>query len=338
MLRPYRAPHWLPGGHLQTIYAAAWMPLPQVQYRREQWDTPDGDFIELDWLENQWLENQRPDVRSRDNHGIGNAAEQPLLVLFHGLEGSSRSHYALRLMSALRQKNWRGVVVHFRDCGGTPNRLPRSYHCGDSAEIDWILRRLRATHHGKLYAVGVSLGGNALLKWLGEQQDEARHIIDKAATISAPIALPTTGRVLGTGFNRFYAALFLKTLRPKALAMIARHKLNHDAAAIRQTRNLWHYNSLFTAPLHGFKDADDYWEKSDSRPFLRTIMLPTLLLNARNDPFLPEQDLPGADEVSPFVIRDFPQHGGHVGFVGNMANSRQDWLPERILCFLQTGH
>jgi len=323
MLKPYRAPRWLPGRHLQTIYPAAWMPLPHVKYRREQWDTPDGDFIELDWL---------------DTQSANDTAEQPLVVLFHGLEGSSRSHYALRLMSALRQKNWRGVVVHFRGCGGTPNRLARSYHCGDSAEIDWILRRLRTTHHGKLYAVGVSLGGNTLLKWLGEQQDEARNIIDKAAAISAPIALPTTGHVLGTGFNRVYAALFLKTLRPKALAMIARHRLDHDVAAISQARNLWHYDSLFTAPLHGFKDADDYWEKSDSRPFLRTIKLPTLLLNARNDPFLPDQALPRADEVSEFVIRDFPQQGGHVGFVSNSPSNRQDWLPERILCFLQTGH
>jgi predicted alpha/beta-fold hydrolase len=327
MLKPYRAPRWLPGRHLQTIYPAAWMPLPQVKYRREQWDTPDGDFIELDWLDAQGQENQQ----------IDDTEKQPLVVLFHGLEGSSRSHYALRLMSALRQKNWRGVVVHFRGCGGTPNRLARSYHSGDSAEIDWILRRLRTTHHGKLYAVGVSLGGNTLLKWLGEQQDEARNIIDKAAAISAPIALPTTGHVLGTGFNRVYAALFLKTLRPKALAMIARHKLNHDGAAISRARNLWHYDSLFTAPLHGFKDADDYWEKSDSRPFLQTIKLPTLLLNARNDPFLPEQALPGADEVSEFVIRDFPQQGGHVGFVSNSPSNRQDWLPERILCFLQPG-
>ena len=316
MLKPYRTPFWLPGRHLQTIYPAAWMPLPLVNYHREEWETPDGDFIELDWLDG--------------------SPEQPLVVLFHGLEGNSRSHYSLRLMAALKLENWRGVVVHFRGCGGKPNRLPRGYHCGDSPEIDWILRRLRSLNKGLIYAVGVSLGGNTLLKWLGEQQQTAASIIDKAAAISAPIALPTAGHVLGNGFNKIYAGLFLKTLRPKALAMIARHKLNFDVEAIKAVRNLWHYDDLFTAPLHGFKDADDYWEQADSRPFLMTIAIPTLLINARNDPFLPERVLPTAEEVSPSVIRDFPKQGGHVGFVGGLDN-RQDWLPKRILSFLQSG-
>lgn len=317
MLKPYRAPFWLLGRHLQTIYPAAWMRLPQVSYRREEWETPDGDFIELDWL--------------------AGSSEQPLVVLFHGLEGNSQSHYSLRLMARLKRENWRGVVVHFRGCGGKPNRLPCGYHCGDSPEIDWILRRLRSLNAGLIYAAGVSLGGNALLKWLGEQRLAARSIIDKAATVSAPLALPTAGHVLGSGFNKIYAGRFLKTLRPKALAMIARHKLNFDVEAIRAARNLWHYDGLFTAPLHGFKNADDYWEKANSRPFLMTIAIPTLLINARNDPFLPERDLPTAQEVSPSVVRDFHKQGGHVGFVGRDAKSGQDWLPERILCFLQSG-
>lgn len=321
MLKPYRAPLWLPGRHLQTIYPAAWMPLPEVDYRREQWDTPDGDFIELDWLD-----------------GSG---DKPLVVLFHGLEGNSRSHYSLRLMAALKQLGWRGVVVHFRGCGGAPNRLPRGYHCGDSAEIDWILHRIRATNKRLIHAVGVSLGGNALLKWLGEQQDTASQVIDKAAAISAPLALPTTGHALGSGFNKLYASLFLKTLRPKALDMIARHKLKFDIEAIKNVTNLWHYDGLFTAPLHNFKDADDYWEQANSRPYLMSIKLPTLLINARNDPFLPERDLPGADEVSPYVVREFPKHGGHAGFASHMfgaLHNRHDWLPGRILCFLQTGN
>lgn len=317
MLKPYCAPFWLMGCHLQTIYPAAWMPLPQISYRREEWETPDGDFIELDWL--------------------AGSSEQPLVVLFHGLEGNSQSHYSLRLMATLKRENWRGVVVHFRGCGGKPNRLPRGYHCGDSPEIDWILRRLRSFSAGLIYAVGVSLGGNTLLKWLGEQQQAARSIIDKAAAVSAPVALPTVGHVLGSGFNKIYAGLFLKSLRPKALAMIARHKLNFDIEAIKAVRTLWHYDGLFTAPLHGFKDADDYWEKANSRPFLMTINIPTLLINARNDPFLPAHDLPTAQEVSPSVVRDFPKQGGHAGFVGRGAINGQDWLPERIVCFLQTG-
>lgn len=303
------------------------MRLPKVAYRREQWETPDGDFIELDWLQPE---------RTRGEP----ASHQPLVVLFHGLEGSSRSHYALRMMAALRHHGWHGVVVHFRGCGGSPNRLPRGYHCGDSMEIDWILRRLRTQHPGQLHAVGVSLGGNALLKWLGEQGPAASEVLNKAIAVSAPVSLPTTGHVLGHGFNRLYAWLFLNSLRPKALAMIAQHRLPFDAHAIRKVRNLWHYDDLFTAPLHGFKDADDYWQQANSRPYLKHIIVPTLLLNARNDPFLPERDLPSADEVAPAVVRDFPSQGGHVGFAGSFISAernRQDWLAQRILTFLKNG-
>lgn len=317
MLAPYRPPFWLRGRHWQTIYPAAWMPLPEVTYRRESWDAPDGDQIELDWL-----------AADADT-------TQPLVVLFHGLEGNSRSHYALRLMHALRSIGWRGVVVHFRGCGGSPNRLPRGYHCGDSAEIDWILRRLKASTTGSMHVVGVSLGGNALLKWLGEQGQAANAIVVGAVAISAPLALPSTGHVLGSGFNKLYARLFLKTLKPKALAMIAQHRLPLDAAAIAKVDNLWYYDGLFTAPLHGFADADDYWEKSNSRPYLRAIQIPTLLINARNDPFLPEKDLPGEDEIAPSVTCEFPAEGGHVGFAS--GKNQPDWLAARVLCFLQSN-
>ena len=318
----YRAPFWLPGRHLQTIYPAAWMRLPRVEYRRERWDTPDGDFIEIDWLQ----QAQAP------------AANAPLLVLFHGLEGNSRSHYALRIMAGVRQRHGHGVVVHFRGCGGSPNRLPRGYHCGDTAEVDWILRRLHSRHPGPLHAVGVSLGGNVLLKWLGERGHEAAALVASAAAVSAPLSLPVTGHVLTRGFNRFYAWLFLRTLRPKALAMIIRHRLGIDGGALGKTRSLWHYDNLFTAPLHGFRDADDYWRQADCRPWLRHIVVPTLLLNARNDPFLPERELPAADEVAPSVVCDFPRHGGHAGFAGRHdAAEDGDWLAQRLLDFLQHG-
>lgn len=286
------------------------MPVPEVSYRRETWQTPDDDFIELDWIDGQ--------------------LDQPLVILFHGLEGSAQSHYAKRIMAAVRQQGWRGVVVHFRGCGGKPNLLPRSYHCGDSAELDWILKRFRQIEHGEIYALGVSLGGNVLLKWLGEQKSAAASIISKAATISTSLDLPATGKVLGRGFNRFYSRLFLKTLQPKALALTQRHQLDFDTARIQAADNLWDYDNLFTAPLHGFKDADDYWQLANCRPYLEHIKIPTLLINARNDPFLPEQHLPAADEVSETVICDFPQEGGHAGFA---IQGSHDWLTERLLCF-----
>ncbi|MDZ4099438.1 MAG: alpha/beta fold hydrolase [Methylophilaceae bacterium] len=314
MQTSYRSPWWLTGQHLQTIYPAVWMPVPSIAYRRERWSTPDEDFIELDWVDGP--------------------TSQPLVILFHGLEGSSASHYAKRIMYAVQQQGWRGVVVHFRGCSGEPNLLPRSYHCGDSAEIDWILKRFRQNEHSEIYVLGVSLGGNVLLKWLGEQQSQANRVIDKAVTISTSLDLPTTGKVLGQGFNRFYSQLFLKTLQPKALALIKKHRLAFDTVGIMQADNLWDYDNLFTAPLHGFKNADDYWQQSNCRPYLREITLPTLLINARNDPFLPEQYLPAKHEVSAQVHCEFPEHGGHAGFA---IKNNQDWLTERLLCFLSTN-
>jgi uncharacterized protein len=315
MLTSYRSPWWLSGQHLQTIYPATWMSVPNVSYRRERWSTPDKDFIELDWVDGQ--------------------AGKPLVVLFHGLEGSSNSHYAKRIMSAVQQQGWRGVVVHFRGCSGSPNLLARSYHCGDSAEVDWVLKRLQQNEHADIYALGVSLGGNALLKWLGEQQSQANSIIHKVAAISTSLDLPTTGKVLGLGFNRLYSRLFLKTLQPKALALIKRHRLDFDTASIMRADNLWDYDNLFTAPLHGFKDADDYWHQSNCRPYLKHITVPTLLINARNDPFLPEQYLPAKHEVSAQVHCEFPKHGGHAGFA---INNSHDWLTQRLLCFLSTDY
>lgn len=287
--------------------------MPHVSYRREKWSTPDDDFIELDWIDGP--------------------VTKPLVILFHGLEGNSNSHYAKRIMSAVQKQGWRGVVVHFRGCGGSANLLPRSYHCGDSAEIDWILKRFRQHEDSDLYALGVSLGGNALLKWLGEQQSQANCVILRAAAVSTSLDLPTTGKVLGLGFNRLYSRLFLKTLQPKALDLIKRHGLDFDTDSIMRADNLWDYDNLFTAPLHGFKDADDYWQQSNCRPHLKQIRLPTLLINARNDPFLPAENLPRQHDVSDCVRFDFPAEGGHAGFA---INNSDDWMTKRLLCFLST--
>ncbi|MFN7086080.1 MAG: hydrolase [Burkholderiales bacterium] len=317
----YIAPWWLPGGHLQTIYAAFAAPRPRLAYRRERWDAPDGDFVDLDWLE------AKPA-----------AGEAPLTVLFHGLEGGSRSHYALALMHAVRARGWRGVVAHFRGCSGEPNRLPRAYHSGDSAEIDWILRRLRQRHPTTpLYAVGVSLGGNALLKWLGETGAGACRLVERAAAVSAPLDLMAAGEALGKGFNLLYAHHFLATLKRKALAKLTRHPGLYDAARVRAARTLRAFDDLVTAPLHGFRNTDDYWTRASSKPLLRHIAVPTLLINARNDPFLPCSALPAPQEVAPPVVLEQPASGGHVGFVSGAFPGSLDWLPRRILQFFAAG-
>jgi uncharacterized protein len=302
-LSSYRAPWWLPGGHVQTLYGALG-PAPRVAWRRERCDTPDGDFIDLDWA----------------GDGAG-----PLVALFHGLEGSSSSHYARKVAVEATARGWRCVVPHFRGCSGVNNRLPRAYHSGDSAEIDWILRRLRPD-----FAAGVSLGGNALLKWLGEQGDAAAQIVRRAACASAPLDLAASGHALGRGLNRrLYARHFLLTLRTKAIAKISQHRLDLDATRVARAGTLYEFDDLVTAPLHGFRDADDYWARASSAPWLQSIRVPTLVVNAQNDPFLPRAALEAATrEASRDVVLEFPASGGHAGFPG-----REHWLARRCLEF-----
>ena len=311
---PYRAPWWLPGGHAQTVYAALAAPRPRVAYRRERWDTPDGDFIDLDWVQDQ------------------DRGQTPLVVLFHGLEGSSQSHYALALMAEVARRGWRGVVVHFRGCAGEPNRLPRAYHSGDSTEIDWVLRRLR-TEHPLLYAVGVSLGGNALLKWLGEAGASAREVVDRAAAISAPVDLMAAGNALDRGFNLLYVRHFLSSMKGKSLAKLARYPGLYEAARVRAARTLRAFDDLVTAPLHGFRNTDDYWTRASAKPWLAGIEVPVLMLNARNDPYLPARFLPAPHEVAPSVVLEKPSSGGHVGFVSGRFPGDLGWLPARVLEF-----
>ncbi len=321
---PYRAPRWLPGGHAQTIHASLWAARPQVSYWRERWETPDFDFIDLDWAD---IPGQELALAQHDN--------APLVVLFHGLEGSSDSHYARGLMHAVTARGWRGVVVHFRGCSGEINRLPRAYHSGDSAEIDWILRRLRSTRASPIYVAGVSLGGNALLKWLGEQGDNARTMVTRAAAISAPVDLAAAGVALAHGFNRVYTRNFLATMKAKTLAKMKRYPALCDMRRMRAARTLRAFDDLVTAPLHGFKNVDDYYERASSKPYLKLVSTPTLVLNARNDPFLPARFLPTPEEISLSVELETPATGGHVGFVSGRFPGNIEWLPRRLLHFFE---
>lgn len=330
----FRAPWWLPGGNAQTIYAALAAPAPRVRYRRERWDTPDADFVDVDWLDSRAEGPARGRRDESTSAPTGASTDAPLVVLFHGLEGSSGSHYARAVMAAARARNWRGAVPHFRGCGGEPNRLPRAYHSGDSAEVDWLLRRFRsAAGAAPLFAIGVSLGGNVLLKWLGEHGAAARDILAAAAAVSAPVDLTAAGNALGRGFNLVYARHFLATLKRKTAAKIARFPGLADAAAVARSRTLREFDDLVTAPLHGFRDASDYWLRSSAKPLLGEIRVPTLIVHARNDPFHPGAHLPGHGEVSADVVLDFPDTGGHVGFVSGRFPGKLAWLPERVLGF-----
>ncbi|MDB5805410.1 MAG: putative hydrolase of the alpha/beta-hydrolase fold protein [Betaproteobacteria bacterium] len=313
----YSSPWWLPGGNLQTIWPSLVTPEPRVSYRRERWETPDGDFIDLDWL--PWIEGA------------------PLLVLFHGLEGSSQSHYARAMMHAAQKRGWNGCVPHFRGCSGELNLLPRAYHSGDSAEIDWVLRRMMDQHKpARLYAAGVSLGGNALLKWAGEQGEAAHQVVRAVASISAPLDLAAAGHALGRGFNKLYTRMFLGSLIKKSLEKLAQHPGLFDPVKVRAARDLYEFDNLVTAPLHGFRDTDHYWSSASAKPWLAQIRVPALALNARNDPFLPAQALPTPAEVSSAVTLEYPVHGGHVGFAtGALPPGSLAWLPQRLFNFFE---
>ena len=314
----YRAPAWLPGGHLQTLYSSLLVRVPPVRYRRERIELPDGDFLDFDWA---------------DGH-----PGDPVVVLFHGLEGGSRSPYARALMAHVQARCWNGVVAHFRGCSGADNRLPRAYFAGDSAEIDRMLRHVKACHPGSpLYAAGVSLGGNALLKWLGEAGDEAKKLADRTAAVSAPLDLTAAGRTLDHGFNRHvYTAHFLVTLKKKALRKAVRFPGLLDAQAIAAATTFREFDTLVTARLHGFRDADEYWLRASSKPLLKSVVLPTLVINAKNDPFLPVWALPTAAEASAAVILEQPAAGGHAGFPSGPFPGNLDWLPRRLLQHFDT--
>ncbi|MFC4159258.1 YheT family hydrolase [Chitinimonas lacunae] len=318
-LPPYHPSRWLVGGHIETIYPALALRPAGLAYRREIWETPDGDQVAVDWLDGP--------------------RDAPLVVQLHGLEGSSASHYALALMHSVRARRWRGVVPHFRGCGGLPNRRPRAYHAGDTEEIAWYLQTLRSRHDGPIVVAGVSLGGNVLLKWLGENGPAASQLIVAAAAVSAPLDLQAAGSVLGSGFNKHvYTRAFLNTLRPKTLGQLGRFgpelaQLGVSATKVAGARTLREFDQHVTAPLHGFHGVDDYWQRASAKPWLSRIALPTLVLNARNDPFLPASALPGAAEVSDFVTLLQPERGGHVGFAEGQFPGRIDWLPRCLMAF-----
>ena len=315
----YKAPWWLPGGHLQTIWSALYARkrhAPQQVLLRERWNTPDGDFIDVDWQQ-------------------ASHPARPLMVMFHGLEGSSLSHYAQACADWAVEQDVQWVMPHFRGCGGELNRKPRAYHSGDHAEIDWILRRLRDQHRTAggtvLVALGVSLGGNALMRWAGEHGESARQQADALAAICSPLDLARSGQAIGQGFNRqVYTRMFLRSMKPKALAKLAQHPGLFERKRLQAARDLFDFDNVFTAPLHGFRDTHDYWRRASANPLLGRVRVPALLVNALNDPFVPASSLPGPADVSDSVTLWQPRHGGHVGFASGRWPGHVRALPDRV--------
>lgn len=353
---PCPSPIWLPGGHLQTIYGVAVARYHRIGFVRERVNTPDGDFIDLDWtapglfsdrlasgesapadpgLEQtaarRWITDDDPAALTATPHISA-------LVLFHGLEGSSRSHYAQAIAQYFRARGWIVVIAHFRGCSGFPNRMARAYYSGDSEDIAFILDTVRnRAPQARWHSVGVSLGGNAMLKYLGEQHKNIGGLTASAA-ISVPLDLVASGSHLSDSrLGKLYSRRFLKTMKAKVAEKARRFPGNIDVLRLAQIRTLREFDDLYTAPMHGYKNALDYWTRASSKPLLHRIALPTLVLNARNDPFVPGPSLPDSYDCSDQVLLHQPAEGGHVGFVTGRFPGTLSWLSMRIARFFESG-
>ena len=314
----YRPPWWYRGRHLQTLWGPLFRPVGRPRYRRERVETADGDFLDLDWL---------------DDHATGAA----LVVVLHGLEGSSESHYVAGLCREAAELGLRAVVMNFRSCSGELNRSPRLYHSGETSDLDAVLSLLIEREPAvRLGLVGVSLGGNVALKWLGERGRDARAAVRSAVAISTPFDLADCARVLDVGFARaLYTASFLRSMKPKVAAKSHLYDGRLDLLAVRRARTFGEYDRFVTAPIFGFADERDYWARSSSRPYLEGIRRPTLLINAVNDPFVPPSALPEAEvAASPWLEADFVSEGGHAGFLQGRWG-RRSWAERRALAFLR---
>lgn len=322
MKTPFKPAWWLKNRHFQTLYPALFRKIPAPLLRRERLVTPDDDFIDIDWC------------------GEG---DSPLIILLHGLTGSSKSIYIQGLQHILLANNFRSVALNFRGCSGEPNNSARCYHSGETQDIDFLYQTLRQREpETPLGAIGFSLGGNVLLKWLGEKQKSLT--LFAAIAVSVPLVLSVCATKLDDGFSKIYRQNLLRELKlyivekSQHLTKIGRE---NDAKKIKALGDLskitsfWEYDEKVVAKLHGFQNAHDYYAKSSSRQFLKTISVPTLLIQSLDDPFMTTEVIPTLDELSDFVQLEITKNGGHVGFVtGKNPFKPIYWLEQRIPEFL----
>ena len=314
----FKAAWWLSSAHAQTLYSTLTRRLRSPVDHEERFELPDGDFVDLSWAVN------------------GLREESPLVVLLHGLGGDARSKYILGLMHALNRSGWRVVLMHFRGASKEPNRLARAYHSGDTADLDCLIHDLHQREpHTKKAVVGVSLGGNVLLKWLGEKG--AQTLVDAAVAISVPFQLSVVADRINQGFSRVYQAYLLRRLR-NVFARKLSYQTDPSAITLRQMeawRCFWTFDEHVTAPLHGFSHVHAYYREASSRPYLSKIQIPTLIIHALDDPFMTPDAIPTADELSEHVRLELSQKGGHVGFIGGRIPGQPIyWLDQRVPAFL----
>ncbi|KTD23760.1 hydrolase of the alpha/beta-hydrolase fold family [Legionella lansingensis] len=311
---------WLSNSHAQTVFPTLTRRMQAPVDATERIELPDGDFIDLAWAEN------------------GLSRESPLVILLHGLGGSVESSYVAGFMQSLNRCGWRVVLMHFRGASKEPNRLPRAYHSGDTADFDYLLQCLHNREpYTKKAAIGVSLGGNVLLKWLGEKGSQ--KLIDTAIAVSVPFQLRLVADRISRGFSRIYQGYLLKRL--KAVFEQKRNTYSDDLPEplrdMHKWQCFWTFDEFVTAPLHGFPNVHAYYREASSRHYLRNIVTPTLIIHALDDPFMTPDVVPTEDELSQDIILELSSSGGHVGFItGNIPGVPVYWLEERIPNFLKS--
>ncbi|NQV87606.1 MAG: hydrolase [Woeseiaceae bacterium] len=320
----FTAPRWLRNRHAQTMFPIlpwAWPSRPQL--RRETLELPDGDVTAVDW--------------ATGGDSLSDAA--PLLVILHGLEGSAESSYARMLMEAVLERGWRTCVLHFRDCGDYRNRLPRRYHAGETNDLRHFLRELQREREGSgnpgpLLAVGYSLGGNVLLKYLGESKSETP--LAAAAAVCAPLNLHVCSEALNKGFSKVYQYYLLKRMKTAVTQKFDRHTAAFDWRKAMNAKTFAGFDDAVTAPLHGFSGMQDYYDRCSATHFLDKIERPTLVINALDDPFMSPEVIPAADKLSDRITLEAAENGGHVGFVSGGTPWRPEfYLPGRLIEFLE---
>ena len=310
---------WLSNAHAQTLYPTLMRHLKTPIDRRERFELPDGDFIDLAWAVN------------------GLANDSPLVVFLHGLGGDANSTYVAGQLQAFNRRGWRAVLMHFRGASHESNRLPRAYHSGDTGDIDCLLRALAIREPQTMKAiVGVSLGGNVLLKWLGEQGSQS--LVQAAVAVSVPFELRKVADRINQGFSRFYQAYLLRRLRVVFKRKLDKHAdgLPPSIANIDSLDCFWTFDENITAPLHGYPHVHAYYREASSRQYLANIQTPTLIIHALDDPFMTPDAIPTVDELSKDVILELSHKGGHAGFItGRVPGRPIYWLDQRIPQFFE---
>jgi predicted alpha/beta-fold hydrolase len=316
---PFQPAWWLKHAHLQTIFAKYLSPKQRLHTEAETVPLPDGDEVQLNWL-----------------HSKNSSDNAPVVILLHGLAGDINSHYIQAMLAQCHALGWTAVLLHFRGCNGKPNKLPRAYHSGDTADAALVITEVKRRYPNRpLVAIGYSLGGNVLLKYCGEQAEY--NPLSAAVAVCPPLSLSACAKRINTGSSKLYQRYLLERLKRSTLLKLTQFTdfpLPLTPQQVQGFSSIEQFDEYYTAPIHGFLNAQDYYQKASGKAFLRHICIPTLIIHAKDDPFLSDDVIPKANELSAHIHYELTNGGGHVGFVYGSPLKPQFWLNQRIPQFI----